>query len=172
VLLISDARGIPEGERARLFQAILDAAEPYLLRVLGPASQGFSVPLSNLNVSLNRQPLLPGQIAFVSESGTIGQTALDIGNHYSFGFSHLIHLGESLDIDLADILDYLAGRLPDPGDPAVPGKHRRCPQVHVGGAARGSRQTGHRAETAPLSRGAGRCGVRRRLSPRRSAARG
>ncbi|HAO31626.1 MAG TPA: GNAT family N-acetyltransferase, partial [Candidatus Competibacteraceae bacterium] len=29
--------------------------------------------------------------------------------HYSFGFSHLVHLGDGLDIDLADILDYLAG---------------------------------------------------------------
>ena len=108
-VLISETRGIPQTERETLFQAILDAAEPYLLRVLGPASQGFSVPLSNLNVSLNRQSLLPGQIAFVTESGTIAQTALDIGNHYGFGFSHLIHLGDSLDVDLADILDYLAG---------------------------------------------------------------
>ena len=31
------------------------------------------------------------------------------GNHYGFGFSYLIHLGESLDVDLADLLDYLAG---------------------------------------------------------------
>lgn len=101
---------MPAGkERAALCQAILDAAKPYLLRVLGPGSQGFNVPLANLNASLNRQSLLPGQIAFVTESGTISQTALDIGNHYSFGFSHLIHLGDSLDIDLADILDYLAG---------------------------------------------------------------
>lgn len=108
-VLTSETRGIPQAERETLFQAILDAAEPYLLRVLGPSSQGFSVPLSNLNVSLNRQSLLPGQIALVTESGTIAQTALDIGNHYGFGFSHLIHLGDSLDVDLADMLDYLAG---------------------------------------------------------------
>lgn len=108
-VLISDARKIPPDECEALFQAILDAAKPYLLRVLGPGSQGFNVPLANLNVSLTRQPPLSGQIAFVTESGTIGQTALDIGNRYGFGFSHLIHLGDSLDIDLADILDYLAG---------------------------------------------------------------
>ncbi|MBL8259522.1 MAG: bifunctional acetate--CoA ligase family protein/GNAT family N-acetyltransferase [Candidatus Competibacteraceae bacterium] len=108
-VLYSDARGIAEDERASLYQAILDAAKPHLLRVLGPGSQGFNVPITQLNASLNRQPLLPGQIAFVSESGTIGQTAVDIGNHYSFGFSHLIHLGDGLDVDLADILDYLAG---------------------------------------------------------------
>ncbi|MDS4040998.1 MAG: bifunctional acetate--CoA ligase family protein/GNAT family N-acetyltransferase [Candidatus Competibacter sp.] len=108
-ILISEARGIPSGERKVLHQAILDAAQPFLLRVLGPGSQGLNVPLANLNVSLNRQSLLPGQVALITESGTIGQIALDIGNHYGFGFSHVIHLGDSLDVDLADILDYLAG---------------------------------------------------------------
>ena len=116
VVLISETRGLPQTERAILFQAILDAAQPHLLRVLGPSSQGLYVPLSHLNISLNRQPLLSGQVAFVTESGTIGQTALDIGNHHGFGFSHLIHLGHGLDIDLADILDYLAG---DPSARAI-----------------------------------------------------
>ena len=108
-VLYSDTRSLPSHERKAVCQAILDAAKPWLLRVMGPGSQGFNVPLAHLNASLDRQPLLPGQIAFVTESGTIGQTALDIGNHYGFGFSHLIHLGDGLDIDLADILDYLAG---------------------------------------------------------------
>ena len=108
-VLINDGHGLPPRERETLFQAILDAAQPYLLRILGPGTQGLTVPQSNLNISLSRQTLRTGQVALISESGTIGQTALDIGNHYGFGFSHLIHLGESLDIDLADILDYLAG---------------------------------------------------------------
>ena len=108
-LLASETRGLAAAERAALEQAILDAAQPYLLRVLGPGSQGFNVPRSHLNVTLNRQPLLSGQVAFISESGTMVQTALDLGNHYGFGFSHLIHLGDSLDVDLADVLDYLAG---------------------------------------------------------------
>lgn len=108
-VLYHDSRNTPEDEREKLYQTILDTAKPYLLRLLGPGSQGFNVPLDNLNASLNRLQLLPGEIAFVSQSGTIGQTAVDIGNYYGFGFSHLIHLGDSLDIDLADILDYLAG---------------------------------------------------------------
>ncbi|MFO1372189.1 MAG: GNAT family N-acetyltransferase [Candidatus Competibacteraceae bacterium] len=108
-LIVSETRGIPPSERTALGQALLDAAKPYLLRVLGPGSLRFNVPQSHLNISLNRQSLLPGQTAFITESGTIGQTALDIGTHYGFGFSHLIHLGDSLDVDLADILDYLAG---------------------------------------------------------------
>ena len=108
-LIVSEWRGLSPLERTRLSQAILDVAQPYGLQVLGPGSQGFHIPAAHLNVSLNHQPLLPGQIALISESGTITQTALDMGNHYGFGFSYLIHLGESLDVDLADLLDYLAG---------------------------------------------------------------
>ncbi len=108
-VLVSETRKIPEDQRKRLFRAILHAARPYLLRMLGPGSQGLNVPLSNLNISLNRQTLLPGEIALITESGTIGQIALDIGNHYGFGFSHMVHLGHGLDVDIADMLDYLAG---------------------------------------------------------------
>jgi len=108
VLLISDQNCIPSNKRSKLSQAILSAAKPYGLRVLGPGSHGFNSSLSHLNVSLSHQPLLPGEIAFITESDTIGQTALDIGNHYGFGFSHLIHLGDSIDVDFADLLDYLA----------------------------------------------------------------
>ncbi len=108
-LLVGETRGLATTERTALTQAILDAAQPWLLRVLGPDSQGFHVPRAHLNVTLNSQTLLPGQIALVSESGTIGQTALDLGLHHGFGFSHVIHLGDSLDVDLADVLDYLAG---------------------------------------------------------------
>ena len=108
-LIASEWRGLSPTERTHLSQAILDAVQPYGLRILGPGSQGFHIPAARLNVSLNHQPLLPGQIALISESGTIAQTALDMGNHYGFGFSSLIHLGESLDVDLADLLDYLAG---------------------------------------------------------------
>lgn len=108
-VLMNNARAMADDERAALLQAILDAAKPYLLRVLGPGSQGLLAPLSHLNISLNRQPLYSGQIAFITQSGTIGQTVLDVGQHRDFGFSYLVHLGDSLDIDLADILDYLAG---------------------------------------------------------------
>ena len=43
-LLISEARGLPSAERAALAQAILDAAQPYLLRVLGTRFPGLQRP--------------------------------------------------------------------------------------------------------------------------------
>lgn len=108
-IVTSSWKGVSNIERTRISQTITDIAISQKMRVLGPDSQCFHVPKSNLNISLNHQKLLPGKIALISESNTITETALDIGNHYGFGFSHLIHLGESLDVDLADLLDYLAG---------------------------------------------------------------
>ena len=108
-LILSEWSGKSLVERTHLSQAILDVAHSYAMRILGPASQGFHIPGNKLNVSLDHQKLLPGKIALVSASGTIAQTALDIGNHSGFGFSHLIHLGDGLDVNLADLIDYLAG---------------------------------------------------------------
>ncbi len=107
-IVTSSWKGVSNIERTRISQTLIDIATSQKMRVLGPDSQCFHVPKANLNISLNHQKLLPGKIALISESNTITETALDIGNHYAFGFSHLIHLGESLDVDLADLLDYLA----------------------------------------------------------------
>lgn len=98
-----------EVRQAALQQAIRAAARPYLLRVLGAGSLGLSVPLVGLNASLNHSQPLAGQVAFVTQSTAIAQAALDWASRHRFGFSHLIHLGEALDVDFADTLDYLTG---------------------------------------------------------------
>jgi acetyltransferase len=107
-VLVSEARGHHADEREALQQAILDAAKPHLLRVLGPGCLGLSVPLSGLNASLSQFRPLTGQVAFVTQSSAIAQTALDWGSsHQHFGFSYLINVGAALDVDFADVLDYL-----------------------------------------------------------------
>ena len=106
VLLVSP---LPSAADQGLLDALASAAQTGGIRLLGPGSSGFNVPQAHLQVSLGPPPRSAGPIAFLTESDTIGQTALDIGHHYGFGFSHLIHLGAGLDVDLADLLDYLAG---------------------------------------------------------------
>ncbi len=78
------------------------------LRVLGPDSLGLMVPSARLNASLGHVPVLPGQIAFVSQSGAMFSTILDWANTRGIGFSHFISLGGGEDVDFGDILDYLA----------------------------------------------------------------
>jgi acetyltransferase len=105
------ASGLAEGRDVRgrsLKQAMLDAANPYLLRVLGPNSAGLLAPAIGLNASAAATGAPPGRIAFVSQSGALMTGMLDWARSRGIGFSKFIALGESADVDLGDVLDYLA----------------------------------------------------------------
>ncbi len=106
-MIVSETELGTAGERATLYQAILNAARPYLLRVLGPDCPELSVPTAGLHASVSRFRPLAGHAAFVTQSSSIAQAALDWGNHNGFGFSYLINIGAALDVDYADVLDYL-----------------------------------------------------------------
>jgi acetyltransferase len=97
-----------EGEGvATLEQAMLDAARPHLLRVLGPNCIGALVPGAGLNASFAPGNALPGRLAFVTQSGALATAMLDWANQRGIGFSHFVSLGDSADVDFGDMLDYL-----------------------------------------------------------------
>lgn len=89
-------------------QAMLDAARPHLLRILGPNCIGALVPGVKLNASFAPGQARPGAIAFVTQSGALATAMLDWANSAGIGFSHFISLGDSADVDFGDVLDYLA----------------------------------------------------------------
>lgn len=99
-----------------LQQAMLDAAKPHLLRILGPNCVGLLVPGIGLNASFAHTSALPGKLAFVSQSGALTTALLDWAKSRDIGFSHFISLGDSADVDFGDVLDYLGS---DPGTRAI-----------------------------------------------------
>ena len=99
-----------------LRQAMLDAARPYLLRVLGPNCVGLLVPGIGLNASFAHTGAKDGSIAFVSQSGALCTVVLDWANSQDIGFSHFISLGDAADVDFGDVIDYLAA---DPRTSAI-----------------------------------------------------
>lgn len=99
-----------------LEQAILNAAKPHMLRVLGPGSLGVLLPRLGLNLSFADRLPAPGKLAFLSQSGAIASAIMDWGQGHGVGFSQVVALGGSLDVDLGDLLDQLAG---DPGSTAI-----------------------------------------------------
>jgi acetyltransferase len=109
VIISEYSRISNSAERETLDKAILAAAKPYALRILGPGSMGLSVPAVGFNASLSQYQPLTGNVAFVTQSSAITQAALDWSSQHGFGFSHLINVGEAIDVDFADILDYLTG---------------------------------------------------------------
>ncbi len=99
-----------------LEQAMLDAARPWLLRILGPNCIGALVPGVGLNASFAPGNALPGGLAFVTQSGALATAMLDWANTRGIGFSHFISLGDSADVDFGDVIDYLAS---DPATRAI-----------------------------------------------------
>ncbi len=95
-------KGAPEGR-----QALLAAAKPHLLRIVGPGCRAVLVPSLGLNVGLNPIQPLPGNIAFIAQSGAVVMAVLDWAYARGIGFSHLIALGDMVDVDFGDVLDYL-----------------------------------------------------------------
>ncbi|MRV73849.1 GNAT family N-acetyltransferase [Duganella sp. FT92W] len=90
-------------------QAMLDAARPHLLRILGPNCVGLLSPHAKLNASFAPCGARPGRIAFISQSGAMVTAMLDWAGARGIGFSAFVSLGDCSDVDVADMLDYLAG---------------------------------------------------------------
>ena len=99
---------ISAGLTAEQKQAMLDAAKPALLRILGPNCVGLLAPHARLNASFAHIPARPGELAFVSQSGALVTAMLDWAEARQIGFSHFVSLGEHADVDFGDMLDYLA----------------------------------------------------------------
>lgn len=97
-------------------QSMLDEAKPGLLRLLGPNCLGLMVPRIGLNASFAHTQALPGRLAFVSQSGALFTAVVDWANARNIGFSHFVSLGESSDVDVGDVIDYLAA---DPDTSAI-----------------------------------------------------
>ena len=91
-----------------LRDAAVEAARRHGMRLLGPGSLGVLAPHTGLNASLSHVGALPGRLAFVSQSGAICTAVLDWARAKGIGFSHFVALGDSVDLDFGDVLDYLA----------------------------------------------------------------
>src|SRR5471030_805491 len=107
IVMTAGLAEIRAGSRS-LQQAMLDAAKPHLLRILGPGSVGLQSPALGLNASFTHLAAAPGKLAFVSQSGALGAAVLDWASLRGIGFSRFVAMGEGADIDFGDLLDYLA----------------------------------------------------------------
>ena len=97
-------------------QTMQEAARPHLMRLLGPNCIGLLSPHQGLNASFSHIEAQIGELAFVSQSGALVTAMLDWANGKGIGFSHFVSLGEHVDVDFGDLLDYLAS---DPKTKAI-----------------------------------------------------
>lgn len=104
------SRGVPreaDTEGQSFHHDLLATARPFGMRVLGPNCMGLMVPHIGLNASIAHVPALTGGISFVSQSSAIATSVLDWARQHEIGFSHFMSLGDAVDIDFGDVIDYL-----------------------------------------------------------------
>lgn len=99
-VLLTDSTPIPEDQ--------LTAAREHGIAILGPGSYGIASPHEGINHCLSLSPILPGRIAFVTQSGSLGASILDWAHEHQVGISKFIALGDSPSITIGECLDYLA----------------------------------------------------------------
>jgi len=76
------------------------------MRILGPNCLGVISPGFQLNASFASSMPLNGHIAFISQSGALCTSILDWSLEEKIGFSYFVSIGNAIDIDFGDLIDY------------------------------------------------------------------
>jgi acetyltransferase len=106
-VIISAGFGEAGEAGAALEKELLEAARRYGIRLIGPNCLGIMRPSIGLNATFNKGGANTGNIAFVSQSGALCTAILDWAQRNDVGFSSVVSMGSSCDVDFGEILDYL-----------------------------------------------------------------
>ncbi|UCH84093.1 MAG: bifunctional acetate--CoA ligase family protein/GNAT family N-acetyltransferase [Candidatus Latescibacterota bacterium] len=92
----------------RLEEEMMDAARRYGIRIIGPNCLGTMRPSVGLNATFSQNAALPGNLALIAQSGALCTSVLDWALSEKVGFSSMVSMGGSADVDFGEVLDYLA----------------------------------------------------------------
>lgn len=104
-VIVSAGLGHGKGSMA---EAAEQAAKKYGMRLIGPNCLGMMLPDANLNASFSAHMPSAGNLALISQSGAIAAGMVDWAAQRAVGFSGIVSIGDQLDVDIADLLDYFA----------------------------------------------------------------
>ncbi|MBM6596566.1 bifunctional acetate--CoA ligase family protein/GNAT family N-acetyltransferase [Microvirga pudoricolor] len=99
--------GLGHGDGSLAEEARL-AARRHGVRLLGPNCIGVIAPRAKLNASFAARNARVGDLALVSQSGTVAGAIVEWAAHRQIGFSAVVSLGDKVDVDFSDCLDYFA----------------------------------------------------------------
>jgi acetyltransferase len=83
-------------------------ARRFGLRLVGPNCLGVIAPAARLNASFAAGMAARGDLALISQSGAIATGMVEWAAHRAVGFSAVVSLGDQIDVDFADLLDFFA----------------------------------------------------------------
>ena len=91
-----------------LAEAAERAARAHHMRLIGPNCLGILMPTIDLNASFAAHMPRAGNLALISQSGAIATGMIEWAARRNVGFSGIISVGDQLDVDVADLLDFFA----------------------------------------------------------------
>jgi len=107
-VVIVSAGGKEVGAKGReIERQITTYARAGGLRVIGPNCLGIISTKQHLNASFAAHMPNKGNMAFISQSGAICSSILDLSMQEGFGFSHFVSIGSMVDVDFGDLIDFL-----------------------------------------------------------------
>ncbi len=104
-IIVSSGLGHGPGS---ISEATERAARAHHMRLIGPNCLGIMMPRVKLNASFAAHTPRSGNLALISQSGAIAAGMVDWAGLKSVGFSGIVSIGDQLDVDIADLLDYFA----------------------------------------------------------------
>jgi acetyltransferase len=84
------------------------AARATGMRLVGPNCLGVMLPNARLNASFAASMPNGGDLALISQSGAIAAGMIEWAAAHDVGFSAMVSIGDSIDVDFGDLLDYFA----------------------------------------------------------------
>jgi acyl-CoA synthetase (NDP forming) len=94
-------------EGAKLQEDLVRLSAESGIRFVGPNCNGVWTSAVRLNTSFFRM-VKPGSIAFISQSGTMGDYLFEVSQAKGYGFAKFVSSGNQASLDVCDYLEYLA----------------------------------------------------------------
>ncbi|MCE1185380.1 GNAT family N-acetyltransferase [Zoogloea sp.] len=96
------------GPRGKMLEKnTVENARRHRIRLLGPNCLGLIRPELGLNASFAPGGAAKGSIGLISQSGALCSAILDWAKPNNVGFSTVVSLGSSVDVDFGEVLEYM-----------------------------------------------------------------
>ncbi len=98
--------GFKEVGNEELEEELVRRARSYGMRVLGPNIFGYLYAPARLNATFGPKDVLPGNVAFISQSGALGIALMGYTVVENIGISSIVSVGNKADLDDVDLLGF------------------------------------------------------------------
>jgi acetyltransferase len=108
VVVLSDMDGTVE-HRRQFQHEICERLRRSHTKVIGPGCSALMTPSIGLNVSPGLPMPVAGNVAFITQSGSLATTIIDWSHKGIVGFSAFVSPGDMIDVGWGNLIDYFGG---------------------------------------------------------------